>query len=1231
MRRALNIIGVTLLALVALIALGVLLVLGTEAGSRWALTQAPGVQVSGFEGRLGGRWQAERLIWQSGEQQVVVNAPKLDWRPSCLLRMTLCLDEMVVGDIELTFPPQPEPPAESESPFSLPDLNLPLAIELGHLELGRILLNGGEQLRGAQLAANWRADGLDITRLTAQREGLSAALSGRLQPEGAWPLTLEGEATLDVAEEAEPLQLDLQINGAVRNELTLTVTASGYVEAKLVGRIEPLAESLPATLTLTSDLVDPVPDLPDTLRLQDLELNASGTLDEGYALLGTARLPGSDGPVRLALQGSVDAQGAVLDTLELAAGPQRSVRLAGQATWADGLAAQARLDWQAFPWTWLYPQPEEPPVAVREASLEIDYDDGDYLGNFQAALDGPAGAFTLSSPFSGDLNRINLPQLELVAGQGSAEGSLSVGFAEGVDWRADLRLSDLDPSYWLAELPGQLGGRLRTEGAVAGGAVQAQADLQLSGRLRGQAAALDVQANGEGGQWQVPAVSLWLGDNRVDGEGRLNDQQLQARLDLDLPRLAQLWPGLGGSLSGQLKAAGTPSAPTGGLNLQGEALSFADNQITGLDLAATLAADETLSLDATATGLLAGGQDLGTLTLDVTGGLPAHRAELDLQGPTANVSLALEGSLADDQAWSGRLLRGSLAAFDQQWSLREPMGITRSAEGRIELAAHCWVSAPASLCGDVQRVAPEPSLDYRLRDFPLDRLATYLPDAIDWQGELNADFDVELPGAGPQGRVTVDAGPGTLRIRDGERWLDFPYQTLAIDSQLRPEAAQASVRFEGGALGELTLAATVDPREQRKPLEGEFSLRGLNLAVARPFAPQVEVLEGNLNGSGRLGGTLTEPEVVGQLVLSDGRIGGGELPTSFDDLRVAVQIEGQALDIDGSWRSGEAGRGSLEGTFSWQPALELDLRLTGQRLPVVVEPYAELEVEPDLRIALAGEQLAVSGRVAVPRGAITVRDLPPSTVKVSEDAVIIGEEAEQEAAPINLDMDVDVAVGEDRLTFSGFGLTAQLRGFLHIGNDMDTRGELNLVNGRYRAYGQRLNLRRARLLFTGPLSQPFLDIEAVRRIEEDDVTAGIRLTGRAEQPRTEVFAEPSMSQEQALSYLVLGRPLGADAGDSNLLAQAALGLGLAGGSKLTGGLAARLGIEDFQLDTQGTGDDTSVIASGRLTDRLSLRYGVGVFAPANTIALRYQLTRRLFLEAASGLANSLDLFYRRDF
>jgi translocation and assembly module TamB len=107
--------------------------------------------------------------------------------------------------------------------------------------------------------------------------------------------------------------------------------------------------------------------------------------------------------------------------------------------------------------------------------------------------------------------------------------------------------------------------------------------------------------------------------------------------------------------------------------------------------------------------------------------------------------------------------------------------------------------------------------------------------------------------------------------------------------------------------------------------------------------------------------------------------------------------------------------------------------------------------------------------------------------------------------------------------------------------------------------------------------------------------------------------------------------LGTSGEDNNMLAEAALGLGLAGSAGITGSLASSLGIDDFQLDTEGSGNTTSVVASGNLTEKLSLRYGVGVFEPANTIALRYKLSRMVYLEAASGLASSLDIFYKRDF
>jgi translocation and assembly module TamB len=524
---------------------------------------------------------------------------------------------------------------------------------------------------------------------------------------------------------------------------------------------------------------------------------------------------------------------------------------------------------------------------------------------------------------------------------------------------------------------------------------------------------------------------------------------------------------------------------------------------------------------------------------------------------------------------------------------------------------------------------PEPKLRYHLKQFPIESLAQWLPKDFAWNGKLNADLQLDLPASGPNGQISIDASGGTLRMKEKDQWLDFPYQTLLLTSKLTPKRIDTDLNFVGGKLGELRVQAQINPLPNNKPLTGSFRLSGLDLSVARPFVPMVEKLTGRLNGSGTLSGTLLAPLVNGNLLLSDGEVSGPELPMELQALQLQAVIAGETVQLNGGWKSGKTGQGTLNGNIAWGQALVVDLALKGTQLPVSVEPYAKLEVAPDLKLTMKGDELSIAGKVLVPKGDITVRELPPSTVRLSGDTVIVGQQTEEGKPPLAMKMDIDVVVGEDKLSFAGFGLTANLQGHVHIGDNMDTRGELWLNDGRYRAYGQRLTVRRARLLFAGPIDQPYLDIEAIR--QTDDIIAGIRLSGSAEQPTTQIFSEPAMSQEQALSYLVLGRPLSSNGEDNNMLAQAALGLGLMGSSGVTSGLAKNLGIQDFQLDTEGSGNTTSVVASGNLSEKLSLRYGVGVFEPANTIALRYKLSKKVYLEAAGGVASSLDIFYKRDF
>src|SRR5690606_14658721 len=240
-------------------------------------------------------------------------------------------------------------------------------------------------------------------------------LQGQLDPQGNWPLTTSGTLKLP-APDGREWSLTLQAHGELQKNLQLIVNSTGYLQGRLEGDVQPLVESVPATLRLRAEGFKASAALPDTLTLNRLNLQAEGDLQAGYRINGSARLPAQAAPIELSLVGRVTAQGADIQALRLDAGEQQHVQLEGRLEWHEGFVADATLDWQAFPWLHLYPM-DEPPVNLEQMHAQVHYRDGNYLGNFDARLQGPAGPFTVASPVSGDLSQVHFPSLQVQAGQ----------------------------------------------------------------------------------------------------------------------------------------------------------------------------------------------------------------------------------------------------------------------------------------------------------------------------------------------------------------------------------------------------------------------------------------------------------------------------------------------------------------------------------------------------------------------------------------------------------------------------------------------------------------------------------------------------------------------------------------------------------------------------------------------------------------------------------------------
>lgn len=1212
-----------------------LLALRSDTGTAWVIDQVPGLNVTRGRGSLLGQWQADALGWRGFGAVIDVQSPLIAWSPGCLFGKELCLDRLEAGSVDLTLlssdsgDPQPDT-------ISLPELDLPLSMTIGSVDIGPLTFNQAAVWDRFRFGATGSGADWSISQLSVQRgEQTALDVSGRLETRGDWPLDLEVQANVPPPEGDQWL-LDLDLTGSVA-ELLVRGNSEGYINASLSGRVRPLEPSLPARLRAQTRSFHASNSLPETLTLLDTELTLDGSLESGFQLEGNGQLPGKEGNIRLALSGLVTTKGVEELDLALAgkgAGDAEQGRASanGNVSWDQGLTADATVALDDFAWFNLLPGVEPPPVVLSRLRGDIAYQEGTYSATLEALVDGPQGEASLASAIDGDLESLTLSELDIGTGAGSLNGQAQIGFAGPVTWQTELELTEFDPGYWVPVLEASLSGTVNSEGNLPpGGPLSIQAGWNLAGSWRDSKASIRGNVDQTDDALVLSQLELLVDDNRITGEGQWGPE-LAGKFQLELPQPQLFLPRLEGRLSGKVSVSGSPDAPLGSVSLDGKDLEWDDQvEVDRLELSAGLTEGQVMAANVSASAIAAAGQTLETLSLDLSGNPTSHQLDIRANHSEAELVFSFTGGFGSGwTTWAGQLARGEIdvTSQDQSWRLNQPAGLAYGENGQLTFGEHCWRWQDASVCAGQQTLLPTPALNYQVRSFPTTALAPLLPATLRWDTLLDADLAFTMSDAGPEGGLSVDAGGGDFSVLNGEEWETFEYRALRSEVELLPERADLSFMLEGPRLGSLSADVSIDPRAETRELDGSFRISGLDIALAAVFA-ELDEVKGQVEGQGRISGPLMKPAVDGELVLTGGELSDPSVPTPLQDMVVGIVLNGYQADISGRWKGNERSSGNLDGQAIWEAEPQLELQLTGKRLPFQYDPYASVEIEPDLSIVYGPDGLSIGGRLEVPRGSIEITELPEQAVSVSEDEVIVGAEREAEP-PMSLNMDVTVVVGRDQVSFNGFEVTGNLDGTLRIGNDMETRGALRLLNGRYEAYGQELELRRARLQFTGPLSEPYLDIEAIRRV--DTVIAGIRLSGPVSEPRTEVFSEPDMPQTDALSYLILGRAPGAQGGgDDGQMRNAAISLGLNQAAGITRDVGEELGIRDLTLEAEGSGDEASVVASGYLTDDLSLRYGIGIFEPITSVALRYDLGRYFYLEAASGLAASLDIFYTRDF
>jgi len=293
---------------------------------------------------------------------------------------------------------------------------------------------------------------------------------------------------------------------------------------------------------------------------------------------------------------------------------------------------------------------------------------------------------------------------------------------------------------------------------------------------------------------------------------------------------------------------------------------------------------------------------------------------------------------------------------------------------------------------------------------------------------------------------------------------------------------------------------------------------------------------------------------------------------------------------------------------------------------VLVREDRQVTLSGDLSASLQQGRLKVGGNLSVDRATIMLPEAGAPTlgddvivVRDSDllDEVVVGQL--QTNRPMDLEMQLDL--GHD-LALQGEGITTRLEGQLTIRNapygtdPVRIIGQVSTDQGRYRAWGQALNVETGVVAFNGPYDNPSLDLVAIR--PDIDVRAGVQVTGTLQNPQARLFSEPDLPEAEKLSWVVLGRAPEASSAEGGSMQQAALGL-LAG--QVGSGLASGLGLDEIGLTDEG------VSVGKRLGDELYVTYVQGLSGAASTLYLFYDITRRLTVRGQTGDSSAVDLIF----
>ncbi|TCW81885.1 hypothetical protein C5O80_19375 [Burkholderia sp. SRS-46] len=770
-------------------------------------------------------------------------------------------------------------------------------------------------------------------------------------------------------------------------------------------------------------------------------------------------------------------------------------------------------------------------------------------------------------------------------------------------------------------------------------------------------------------------ANLSIAGNRVDLHGSFGAPGDRLRFAVDAPQLDRLGFGVAGLVQAQGDLTGSFAHPNVTATYKAEGVVFGANRIGAAQGRADIrdGAHGALVFTADASNVALGSLQLKTLRANLDGTRAKHTLDASAIGMAGgrviDVTLAANGGVVesrDGMRWDGTVTRlanrGTPAV-----ALQTPLAVSAGA-GRVTLGAAKLTLEGAAI--DLKtfvfdhgtlRSAGAVSGASVARFLEVRQALTGQRPPVRTDVVLDVDWDFAL-GASATGYLQVKRRGGDVTVETARGIASLGLTELAARAAFGAgNRLNVTAQAKASRIGTLdaSIAVPFAPRDgvlavaDDGPLSGRIDADIPSLkATGNLFGPSY-LLGGRAALKLTVAGTPVKPNVSGMLTgddLSATLVDQGvQLKDGIVRIRLAENlVEFQQVEFhggDGTLRA--IGRVRLD-----NEAPDLTASIVADKLELFAAPDRKLSVSGKATVANEGPRggLTIDGKFVVDRALF---DLPEAAAPhLSDDVVIVrpdgtvrGETqtgtaiakpqpAEDKPAPsLAPRANIDIGLGND-FRFKGHGADLGLRGTITVmsapGVPLRAVGNVRVTEGStYTSFGRKLAVENGFFTFNGPVSNPGVNILAMRRNQE--VEAGVQVTGTIQSPTVKLVSEPNVTDNEKLSWLLFGHGTdqGNNVGQQNAMTAALALLGSATGKRV----AQSIGLDEFSIGRSDVGltDPQVVQISKAINERFVLGYEQGLQSAANAFKATINLTRFWSVSAYGGTFQGVDLNYTRRF